>query len=77
MSWTRSPELADAFKRRQLSFYVIKELLERRSGHIDAHSRAGMNAEMALRQMAAASDWDAIRIWSTHGVSGSAKTEAV
>lgn len=70
-------ELADAFKRRQLSFYVIKELLERRSGHIDAHSRAGMNAEMALRQMAAASDWDAIRIRSTHGVSGSASTEPV
>lgn len=69
-------ELADALKRRKLSYYVIKELLERRSGHIDAHSRAGINAENALRQMASASEWDAVRIKYTHGVSGPINTES-
>lgn len=64
-------ELASAFRRRQLSFYVIKELLDRRSAHIDAYSRAGLNAEAALRSIASVSEWDAVRIKTTHGVSGS------
>jgi hypothetical protein len=66
-------ELASAFRRRELSFYVIKELLDRRSAHIDAYSRAGINTEAALRSIASVSEWDAVRIRTTHGVSGSAE----
>lgn len=62
-------ELVAALKRMPQSFLVLKALLGRRSEYPSAYSRAGSNAEEALRSIARESEWNELRVKSTYGIS--------
>lgn len=68
-------ELAAALKRMPQSFQALKELLGRRSDHQSTYSSAGSNAEKALKSIAHESEWNALRLYSTYGISTSERPE--